>query len=234
VELYQVFIYLAIIYVLPMFIAHLLILKPQNGENESIQHTQNLSSISVFKNKTFILIWLIIFINISCGLALISVASPLMAENNISTATIALIVGIMGIFNGSGRMIYSTVSDKLKDRRNIYIAVFSLSIAVVAYCLVHTSTASIVALLLIISSTYGAGFSWLPSLLSDRFGMQNISQIHGLALTAWGCAGLLGNQISALIKTITGSYIPVLYVLLMCYLIAFIVCNKIENKKEII
>ena len=77
--------------------------------------------------------------------------------------------------------------------------------------------------MIIISACYGAGFSCLPSLLSDKFGMKNISSQHGILLTSWGMSGLIGNQLSSLIQRTTGNYLTVLYVILPLYLIGLII-----------
>ena len=74
--------------------------------------------------------------------------------------------------------------------------------------------------LCIISACYGAGFSCLPTLLSDIFGMNNISKIHGLSLTAWAIAGLVGNQVSSLVHSCVGNYISVLIILMLAYTVA--------------
>ena len=71
-----------------------------------------------------------------------------------------------------------------------------------------------------INAAYGAGFSNLPTLLSDHFGMKTISTIHGLALSAWAIAGLTGNQMSAYIFSKTGTYESVMNVTIVLYIIA--------------
>ena len=218
---------LGIIYFIPMIIAFLLIKKP-SWYIESIEKSE-FKVLSMFKNKTFIGIWMMIFLNISSGLALISVASPIMSEINTPIARISLIIAIMGIFNGVGRLLFSALSDKLKDRNNIYKFIFGLSAIMIAITIFFHSF--IIVSLCVISACYGAGFSNLPSLLSDKFGMDNISKIHGLELTAWAIAGLVGNQLSTFIKNTTGSYLNVLVVLLITYIIGFAICSKISNKQ---
>ena len=97
------------------------------------------------------------------------------------------------------------------------------------------SSVMVTIMLCIISSTYGAGFSCLPSLLADKFGMDKISSIHGLALTAWAFAGLSGNQLSTWIHDKTGSYTNVLYVLIILYAIGLLmtyVLIQSDRKQE--
>ena len=229
----KTFIILGIIYIVPMFVAHLLIKKPK-GYIETVDRS-DFKILSMFKNKTFIAIWIMLYINISCGLALISIASPIMSELSISVITITTVISIMGVFNGLGRIGFSTISDKFKNRILIYIIIFTLSF--VTLCLTMKYPQLICIALITISACYGAGFSCLPSLLSDKFGMNNISKIHGLSLTAWALAGLTGNQISGLIKSVTGEYTKVFPILIILYLIGLIISiifivknNRIEVK----
>lgn len=209
---------LSAIYFAPMMIAHFVIKKPEWYKESDTDNGFKL--MSMWRERRFRLIWFVVFINISCGLALISVASPIMADRAVNATTIALVVSIMGIFNGVGRLIFSAVSDKLKSRETIYLIILGLSIGVTVVARYANSNIAVYVALIVVSACYGAGFSCLPSLLSDIFGMDNISKIHGLSLTAWAMAGLVGNQISNFVHNNTGSYNPVFPVLTFLYAIA--------------
>ena len=78
----------------------------------------------------------------------------------------------------------------------------------------------IIILLCVINAGYGGGFSNLPTLLADRYGLDSISTIHGLALSAWAIAGLSGNQLASVVIETTGSYEVLLYVLLGLFAVA--------------
>jgi OFA family oxalate/formate antiporter-like MFS transporter len=80
-----------------------------------------------------------------------------------------------------------------------------------------------IALMIIVNLGYGGGFSNLPTLLSDVYGMGKISSIHGIALSAWAFAGLTGNQIAGVIYNATGSYQNILYFTLAMYVVAILV-----------
>jgi OFA family oxalate/formate antiporter-like MFS transporter len=222
----KTFLILGLVYIVPMIIAFFLIKKP-SWHTEELETDNKFNLLSMFNNKTFVLIWIMIFLNISCGLSLISIASPMMKEFNFSISIIAIVISIMGIFNGSGRLVSSALADKLKYRINIYIIIFILSIGSIIIALIFNQ--SIIITLIVVSSCYGAGFSNLPSLLADKFGMKDISKIHGLSLTAWAIAGLTGNQLSSLIKNITGNYINVLWIIIIGYLLGLIICYQLKN-----
>ena len=233
VSLEETFIWLSVIYFIPMALASILIKKPEWYEEK--EHGSHRQILRMFLDKRFLAIWIMIYINITSGLALISIASPLAIENGATTIFAATVVGIMGIFNGAGRLVYSSASDYLKNRNQIYLLIFILSIFSVSIAAVLQSSVMVTIMLCIISSTYGAGFSCLPSLLADKFGMDKISSIHGLALTAWAFAGLGGNQLSTWIHDKTGSYTNVLYVLIILYAIGLLmtyVLIQSDRKQE--
>lgn len=224
VSIEQTFMILAGIYFVPMMIGHFLLQKPKDWIEP--QTSSDFKRMTMFKDKNFILMWLMFYLNIACGLALIPVASPMMTELNMKPATIALIVAIMGIFNGSGRLVFSAISDKLNKRKYIYYIIFTCSILMTGATIIFHIITPLT--LILISATYGAGFSCIAPLLADLYSMKNISKIHGLILSAWAIAGLTGNQISMFIQRHTGSYMTVFYVICGLYLIAMILSMNIK------
>lgn len=224
ISIEQTFMILAGIYFVPMMIGHFLLQKPKDWIEP--QTSSDFKRMTMFKDKNFILMWLMFYLNIACGLALIPVASPIMTELNMKPATIALIVAIMGIFNGSGRLVFSAISDKLSKRKHIYYVIFTCSILMTGTTIIFHIITPLT--LILISATYGAGFSCIAPLLADLYSMKNISKIHGLILSAWAIAGLTGNQISMFIQRHTGSYMTVFYVICGLYLIAMILSMNIK------
>ena len=227
-SLQRTFITLGCIYIIPMFLAHLLLKKPEGWVEP--QTKSDFKAISMFKDKTFVFIWFVIFINITCGLAVISTASPMLNELSYTPARIALIVSIMGVFNGAGRLAFSAMSDLLRKRVYIYYAILGISIAT-ALCAGFIHQTAFVALILI-SACYGAGFSCLPTLLSDIYGMKNISKIHGLALSAWAMAGLCGNQLAVYVQKTTGQYVWVFFVTAVLYTIAMAFAMNVKSERK--
>lgn len=228
ISLPKSFIALAIIYSIPMWIAHSLIKKPELYKEDIVNNYFNIKTL--LHNSQFILIWIIFFLNITAGLSLISIASNLLKTSLSNISLIPMCISIMGVFNGGGRLLFSAISDKLKYRSAIYIFITLISLLSIVKAFIIPQSISIPIILIIISACYGAGFSCLPSLLSDIFGMDNISKIHGISLTAWAVAGLVGNQISNLIYNLTGNYLSLFYVLIVIYLIEFILSIIIHWK----
>ena len=223
-----VFVILATIYVVPMTIAHFLLHKPEGWVEP--QTTSDFHIKEYLSDKRFVSIWVFFFLNITCGLALIPIASPLMTELEIKPTLIALVVSVMGIFNGAGRLVIAALSDKFNKRVTMYYFVFALSM-LTAISAIFSHNFSMVALILI-SAGYGGGFALLPSLVSDIWGMKHVSKQHGFLLSAWGCAGLCGNQLAMFIQRNTGSYMNVFKVTAVLYLIALVAAFINLNKTK--
>ena len=247
--LINMFYILAVIYFIMMFTGHLLLAKPE-GWVEPTEKKASGSVMKIFKNRAFIGIWIMFFINITCGLALISQEKSIVKSIGL-IAFVSLISSLTAIFNAGGRLGLSALGDKMKDRNTIYKIIFILSIAftalaIVSKGIVNGHTLIVIPLLIVVNTCYGGGFSNVPSLLSDHFGMESISQVHGLVLSAWGFAGLVGNQVATFIVNRTGEffvdahgnsvnpvgYQNVLYLTLVLYVIALLVCIFVVPKSS--
>ena len=230
-----VFFILAGVWFAMMFIGHLLLKKPDGWveRHEKFEFKKFISRFKIFGDVRYIGIWLVFYLNITCGVALISNEKAILGVIGLSGAA-GVLCSATGLFNAGGRLAYSAVGDKMKDRNTVYKIILVGEIVITALALFTGaikggSDVSVVlviiavALLLIVNAGYGGGFSNLPTLLSDIYGMGNISSIHGIALSAWAFAGLTGNQVAGLIVEKTGSYNNILIFTLALYVVAAIV-----------
>ena len=180
----------------------------------------------------FAALWWIFFTNITCGIGLLAVASPMAQEViKMSPLEAASMVGIIGLLNGGGRIAWSTLSDYI-GRRNTYVLFFAIQI--VAFYMLASVTDSFLfqALIYIIITCYGGGFSCMPAYLSDLFGTKQLSAIHGRILTAWGLAGIVGPLLLSLIYERTHSYSLTLYFFSGCFVVSLIVSLILKFKTE--
>lgn len=158
------------------------------------------------------------YLNITCGLALISQEKMIVKCIGLGSS-IGIISTISAIFNAGGRLGFSAWADHMKDRNTVYKLIFILSIVFTVLVLstrgIENASGNIIliilvlALLFVVNAGYGGGFSNIPTLLSDHYGMGSISAIHGITLSAWAFAGLSGNQLANAIVTHTGKFIEV-------------------------
>lgn len=197
-------------------------------ENNQAQYTVN----EAMKTWHFYALWWIFFTNITCGIGLLAVASP-MAQEVIQMTPLAAasMVGIIGLLNGLGRIVWSTISDYI-GRRNTYIMFFLLEI--VAFYMLASVTDSFLfqVLIFLIITCYGGGFSCMPAYLSDLFGTKQLSAIHGRILTAWGLAGIAGPLLLSWIKETTNSYSITLYFFSGCFVISLLIAVILKLKTQ--
>lgn len=211
--IYKMFWILAGVYFVMMFLGHLLLHKPEGWVEPQGKEAKK-SIFSVIKTRklgNYIGIWLMFYINITCGLALISQEKMIIKCLGLASF-VGIISTVSAIFNAGGRLGFSAWADSMKDRNTIYKLIFIISIALTAATIVtggikngEGNTGLIVlvlALIFMVNAGYGGGFSNVPTLLSDHYGMGSISALHGITLSAWAFAGLTGNQMAAwIVKT---------------------------------
>ena len=208
--IFKMFYILAAVYFVMMFVGHLLLAKPADWvEPQTKDKSQGiLATLKAKPLANYIGIWIMFYINITCGLALIS--QEKMIVKCIGMASfVGIISTISAIFNVGGRLGFSAWADKLKDRNTIYKLIFILSIAFTALVLATNGIKGgsqnillailVLVLIFFVNAGYGGGFSNVPTLLSDHYGMGSISAIHGITLSAWAFAGLSGNQMASFI-----------------------------------
>ncbi|WP_456276123.1 L-lactate MFS transporter [Bacillus sp. AK128] len=210
---------LGIVYFIIMLLSSLYLEKPEegwmpagfkekvdSGKAKAPMELSQLIANEAVKTRRFWYLWIMLFINVTCGIAVLAVAKPLAEEAiGISAAAAAALVGAIGIFNGLGRIGWASASDYI-GRPNTYTTFFVLQI-IIFFLLPSTSIQWLfVAMLIVVYTCYGGGFASIPAYIGDLFGTKQLGAIHGYILTAWAAAGLAGPQFAAYIKDTTGSY----------------------------
>jgi OFA family oxalate/formate antiporter-like MFS transporter len=206
----------------------------EEGKEKKKTDLSQLNANEAVKTVRFWALWFMLFINVTCGIAVISVASP-MAQDiaGLSAAAAATMVGIMGLFNGFGRIGWASISDYI-GRPNVYTLFFIIQTA--AFILLPSVTNPILfqALIFIILSCYGGGFASIPAYIGDLFGTKQLGAIHGYILTAWAAAGLAGPIIVSNIREATNSYSLTLYIFVGAFIVALVISLLIRvNIKKI-
>jgi MFS family permease len=167
------------------------------------------------KTPQFWLIWWVLCLNVSAGIGVIGMASPMLQEifagkliglpevgfnqldasQKVAIAAIAAgFAGLLSLFNIGGRFFWASLSD-LIGRKNTYFCFFLIGIALYALAPTFAAMGSKLLFVLafgIILSMYGGGFATVPAYLADMFGTQFVGAIHGRLLTAWSTAGIIG------------------------------------------
>jgi Arabinose efflux permease len=236
IPVYAVFYILASLYGLCLFIAYLLIYRPKTENKEEDYEKLELKKI-VFNNK-FILLWLLFFFNIAAGLALISQEKQIYSIIGVTSInSVVIFCSISAISNLIGRLSMASLQDKLKHKYMPYylMAIISLFVCLIAAFRSNFMPETLL-MMWIVNFFFGCGFSCLPNILHQNYGINQLSTVQGLMLSAWGIAGLVGNQISLYI--INNYSLSTLYICLgVVYaieLVILLIWIKISSKNTVL
>ncbi len=203
----ETFIALGLIYLFFMMVGAAIVRVPPRGwepagylapvQPKRLVTTRDVFVYDALKTPQFWLVWLVLCLNVTAGIGVLGQASAMSQEmfhHRITPVAASGLVGLFSLFNMGGRFLWSSVSDYI-GRKNTYFIFFALG--TLLYALVPTSGAiRSVALFVfcyaVIFSMYGGGFATVPAYLRDLFGTRYVGAIHGMLLTAWSMAGILG------------------------------------------
>ncbi|MBO4141788.1 OFA family MFS transporter [Micromonospora tulbaghiae] len=173
---------------------------PAKVAEKPLVTTANVSAANAVRTRSFWLLWVVLFCNVTAGIGILEQASPMIQDffreggtSAVSVAAAGGFVGLLSLFNMAGRFVWSSTSDVI-GRKPIYVVY--LGVGMVLYLVLalvgQTSTALFVLLASVILSFYGGGFATIPAYLRDLFGTFEVGAIHGRLLTAWSAAGVAG------------------------------------------
>lgn len=208
--------------------------KQGNGSTAAKATNGEMSALQAIRTPGFYGLWLMLFINVACGIAVIATAKKMgyeMVRLPVEMASL-LVMGI-SLFNGLGRIIWATFSDYI-GRANTYVAFFAIQL--IAFPLLANLTGSPIAFMVvtfIILTCYGGGFACIPAYISDLFGLKEMPTIHGFILTAWSLAGIVGPMLNAYVYERTQSYQQSLYLFGAAFAVALALSllMKLEVKR---
>jgi OFA family oxalate/formate antiporter-like MFS transporter len=170
----------------------------------------------------FYLLFLLLFLNVSAGIMIISQASP-MAQQLVGMTVLqaAGMVGVISISNGLGRVFWAWVSDSL-GRARVYLLLYLIQVAIF-FILPHIRNLTLfTAAFALIGLCYGGGFGTMPSFTADFFGAKYMGGIYGWILLAWGMAAIPSPIMIARVRQNTGSYGPAITVIAIVMLVSLV------------
>jgi len=165
------------------------------------------------RTRQWWILWLILFLNVTAGISLISQQAPLYQElAGVSAAVAAGMVGLASIGNALGRVFWAWSSDYL-TRRATFVLLFLIQVALFWVFPGLGSAAMLTLAAFAILSCFGGGFGTMPAAVTDYFGPRNVGPIYGLMLSAWGLASLFGPMLLAEMREAIGSYQDALHII---------------------
>jgi OFA family oxalate/formate antiporter-like MFS transporter len=183
----------------------------------------------------FWLLWVMLFLNVSAGIMVISQASPMAQQLvGLTPVTAAGIVGVISIFNGLGRVFWAAVSDFL-GRARVYFLLYLIQVGVFFTLPQLHSAALFTAAVALVGLCYGGGFGTMPSFTADFFGSKFMGGIYGWILLAWGAGAVPSPILIARVRQITGTYQPairVIAIVMVCSLVLPLLARRPKHVPE--
>jgi MFS family permease len=203
----ETFVFLGLVYAVFMLVGATIVRVPPTGwkpanyipptQAKKLVSTRDVYVYQALKTPQFWLIWIVLCVNVTAGIGVLGQASAMSQEmfpGRVTAAAAGGFVGLLSIFNMAGRFFWASTSDYI-GRKNTYFVFFALGFllyALAPYFGAAGNLALFVLCFCIILSMYGGGFATVPAYLKDMFGTRYVGAIHGLLLTAWSVAGVLG------------------------------------------
>jgi MFS transporter, OFA family, oxalate/formate antiporter len=191
--------------------------KPEGLAANGTQATQRSSHVytlgEALRTWQWWALWLLLFLNTSAGISIISQESPLFQElGRVSAVAAASMVGVASIGNALGRVFWAWASDSITRRATF--AVMFLAQIVLFWVLPNINSATALTIVaFIVLMCYGGGFGTMPAFVADYFGSENVGPIYGMMLTAWGFASAFGPLLIAYMRQASGTYRGALHVI---------------------
>ncbi len=163
---------------------------------------------AMLRTPTFYGLWACFFIGCLAGLMAISIAKPVGTEIGIEAGLATMLVGFFAIFNGGGRPVFGSLTDRITPRNTALVSFVLIAIASVALWQVPGTLVYIVAFAIL----WGCLGGWLaiaPTATGSYFGTCDYPRCYGLVFLAYGAGAIAGPQLAGLIKTTTGNYMGV-------------------------
>ena len=158
-------------------------------------------------------LWMLLFLNTSAGISVISQESPIFQELGKVTAIVAAgMVGVVSLGNALGRVFWAWVSDMI-TRKMTFLVMFLVQVVLFWIFPALATATSLTIVAFIVLMCYGGAFGTLPAFAADYFGSKNVGPIYGLLLTAWGFASAFGPLLIAYMRQSSGSFTSGLHVI---------------------
>jgi OFA family oxalate/formate antiporter-like MFS transporter len=191
---------------------------PKEGEQKSCELTRS----QMVKTSSFYALWACFFIACLAGLMAISIAKPVGTDVGVETGLATALVGVFAIFNGFGRPVFGTLTDRLTPRLTAMISFGLIALVSVLMWQIPTVQVYLIAFVVL----WGCLGGWLaiaPTSCGSYFGTCDYPRCYGILFLAYGAGAIAGPQLAGFIKTSSGSYIGVFPYVLVLSIIGFII-----------
>jgi MFS family permease len=209
--------------------------KPAGWESSACAATtaaRDFTLPEMVRTRAFYGIWICYFIGCLAGLMAISIAKPVGTEvANVAPALATMLVGFFAIFNGGGRPVFGSLTDRLTPRNT---AMLSFALIMVASLLI-TAAPSVPVYIISFALLWGCLGGWLaiaPTATASFFGRKDYPRCYGVIFLAYGAGAIAGPQLAGMIKTASGSYLGIFPVVIVLALVGLVIAYATIKKPQ--
>lgn len=163
---------------------------PSGPKNKEEYHP-----VEILRTWQFYLLWFVYACGAGAGLMIIAKLDQIV-KLQADMERGFLLVAVLAIGNGAGRIVAGMVSDRIGRRATLVACLLMQGVLMLLMSQMHKDSvlAGMVVLALIsalIGANYGANLSLLPAITKDYYGLKNFGMNYGLVFTAWGVGGFI-------------------------------------------
>ncbi|MGI6206685.1 MAG: OFA family MFS transporter [Anaerolineae bacterium] len=185
---------------------------PPRTASEAVTDAPSCDLNQALRMPQFYILWGLLFINVTAGIAIISNLSPMaQAQVGLTAVAAGTLVFVTSIFNGLGRIFWASLSDRV-GRRTVFLTLLATQIPIFLLLPSISSPLLFGVLCCYVLLCYGGGFSTMPAFAADTFGTACMGDIYGKILLAWGAAGVVGPMLMEFVQNRSGSFSAALYI----------------------
>ncbi|MFA4825191.1 MAG: OFA family MFS transporter [Methanoregula sp.] len=176
----------------------------------------------MLKTSSFYALWACYFIGCLAGLMAISIAKPVGTDVGIETGLATMLVGFFAVFNGGGRPVFGSLTDKFTPRNAAMVSFVLIALA----SLLMWQVQSVLVYIIAFAVLWGCLGGWLaiaPTAAGSFFGTSDYPRCYGVIFLAYGAGAIAGPQLAGFIKTATGSYLGVFPYVLVLAIIGLVI-----------
>jgi OFA family oxalate/formate antiporter-like MFS transporter len=211
------FTFFGIIFLVTVVIGALMLSNPPSGWkpagwNPPASATQgpkaeDFSQGETIRTHQFWMLWLAFVFSAGSGLMVIGCVKNFgELVCGLDTATAASALGLLALFNGLGRIVWGTASQKLGARKSIAIMTMLQAAMLAGILKIGMTEMGLTVAACWIGFNFGGNFALFPLATAESFGTKNLGANYGAMFTSYGVGGILMPILAGKLWDAFGSY----------------------------
>ncbi|WP_318462546.1 L-lactate MFS transporter [Photobacterium leiognathi] len=192
---------------------------------EAAEGVRDYSLAESMKCPQFWMLALVFLTVCMSGLYVIGVAKDIgQSYVHLSVEVAASAVAIIAVANLGGRLVLGVLSDKMARTNVIAIALAVCLLGVCALLFAHLNMMVFYFAVACIAFSFGGTITVFPSLVSDFFGLNNLTKNYGVIYLGFG----IGSFIGSIVASVFGGFIATFYLMFALLVVSLVIALTIK------